>query len=179
MGVVTGLAYTQFGGDTLPIEVNYYEGTGKIHLTGKLGEVMKESAETALSYVKANQNRFKIPENIFKENDFHIHVPQGAIPKDGPSAGITIACAIISAATGKKVNRKIGMTGEMTLRGYVLSIGGLREKSIAAHRSGLEKIFIPRDNMHDIEEVPEEVKEKLEIVPIANIDDVVGQIFVE
>ncbi|NLN50481.1 MAG: endopeptidase La [Acholeplasmataceae bacterium] len=179
VGVVTGLAYTQFGGDTLPIEVNYYEGTGKIHLTGKLGEVMKESAETALSYVKANQNRFKIPENIFKENDFHIHVPQGAIPKDGPSAGITIACAIISAATGKKVNRKIGMTGEMTLRGYVLSIGGLREKSIAAHRSGLEKIFIPRDNMHDIEEVPEEVKEKLEIVPIANIDDVVGQIFVE
>ena len=128
VGVVTGLAYTQYGGDTLSIEVTYYKGTGKINLTGKLGDVMKESAETALSYVKANNEKYGIDEKLFNENDFHIHVPQGAVPKDGPSAGVTIASAIISALTGKKVNRKIGMTGEITLRGYILAIGGLREK---------------------------------------------------
>src|SRR5690554_395186 len=178
VGVVTGLAYTQFGGDTLQVEVNYYSGSGKLHLTGKLGEVMKESAETALSYVKANREEFSIKENFFKENDIHIHVPEGAIPKDGPSAGITIACAIISAASNKKVSREIGMTGEITLRGYVLKIGGLREKSIAAHRSGLKRIFIPKDNEVDLDDVPLEVKNALKIIPIATIDDLLGQIFV-
>lgn len=178
VGVVTGLAYTQYGGDTLSIEVTYYKGTGKINLTGKLGDVMKESAETALSYVKANNEKYGIDEKLFNENDFHIHVPQGAVPKDGPSAGVTIASAIISALTGKKVNRKIGMTGEITLRGYILAIGGLREKSIAAHRSGLEKIFIPYDNRADIDDVPEEVREKLEIVLTKELDDIVSQIFV-
>lgn len=178
IGVVTGLAYTQYGGDTLSIEVTYYNGTGKINLTGKLGDVMKESAETALSYVKSNNKKYDIDEKIFQENDFHIHVPQGAIPKDGPSAGVTIASAIISALTGKKVNRKIGMTGEITLRGYVLTIGGLREKSIAAHRSGLEKIFIPYDNISDIDDVPEEVRDKLKIIPVKELDEIVKQIFV-
>ena len=178
VGVVTGLAYTQFGGDTLSIEVNYYEGDGKLHLTGKLGDVMKESADTALSYVKANQKDYNIEENFFKKHDIHIHVPEGAIPKDGPSAGITITCAIISAASNRKVSRLIGMTGEMTLRGYVLPIGGLREKSIAAHRSGLKKIFIPKENERDIDEVPEEVRKELEIVLVENIDAVLKHIFV-
>ncbi|MDD2575666.1 MAG: endopeptidase La [Acholeplasmataceae bacterium] len=177
VGVVTGLAYTQFGGDTLMIEVNYYPGKGVLHLTGKLGDVMKESADTALSYVKANAKRFGIDDSVFRDNDFHIHVPEGAIPKDGPSAGITMTCAIISAATGKKVRRDIGMTGEITLRGYVLPIGGLREKSIAAHRSGLKKIFIPKENVRDIDDIPNEVKDHLEIVPISNVDDVIDQIF--
>lgn len=177
VGVVTGLAYTQFGGDTLMVEVNYYPGKEVLHLTGKLGDVMKESADTALSYVKANAKRFGIDDSVFRNNDFHIHVPEGAIPKDGPSAGITIACAIISAATGKKVRRDIGMTGEITLRGYVLPIGGLREKSIAAHRSGLKKIFIPKENIRDIDDIPKEVKDHLEIVPISNVDDVIDQIF--
>ena len=179
VGVVTGLAYTQFGGDTLMIEVNYYKGKGQLHLTGKLGDVMKESADTALSYVKANQVRFGIEDNFFQENDFHIHVPEGATPKDGPSAGITIASAIISVATGKKVNREIGMTGEMTLRGYVLPIGGLREKSIAAHRSGLKKIYIPKENVRDIDDVPKEVLDNLEIVPISTLDEVLDGLFVE
>ena len=178
VGVVTGLAYTQFGGDTLQVEVNYYSGNGKLHLTGKLGDVMKESADTALSYVKANQKEFKIVENFFKENDIHIHIPEGAIPKDGPSAGVTIASAIISAATNKKVSKEIGMTGEITLRGLVLKIGGLREKSIAAHRSGLKRIFIPKDNLVDLDEIPEEVKKELKIIPISTVDDLLNQIFV-
>lgn len=178
VGVVTGLAYTQFGGDTLQVEVNYYSGSGKLHLTGKLGEVMKESADTALSYVKANQKGFEIADNFFKENDIHIHIPEGAIPKDGPSAGITIASAIISAATNKKVSKEIGMTGEITLRGLVLKIGGLREKSIAAHRSGLKRIFIPKDNLVDLDEIPEEVKNALKIIPITKVDDILSQIFV-
>ncbi len=178
VGVVTGLAYTQFGGDTLSIEVNYYEGDGRLHLTGKLGDVMKESAETALSYVKANQKDYNIEPDFFKKHDIHIHVPEGAIPKDGPSAGITITCAIISAASNRKVNRLVGMTGEMTLRGYVLPIGGLREKSIAAHRSGLKTIFIPKENERDLDEVPEEVRKELKIIPVSNIDEVLKHIFV-
>ncbi len=178
VGAVTGLAYTQFGGDTLTIEVTKYKGTGKINLTGKLGDVMKESAETALSYIKANHSKYEIDEEVFSENDFHIHVPQGAIPKDGPSAGITIATAIISALTGKKVDRKVGMTGEITLRGYVLAIGGLREKGIAAHRSGLKRIFIPKDNIRDIDDIPEEVKENLKIIPVSTLDDVIKEVFV-
>jgi len=172
VGVVTGLAYTQYGGDTLPVEVTYYKGTGKLVLTGKLGDVMKESAQTALSYVKANAEKFGIDPVLFKENDVHVHVPEGAIPKDGPSAGITIATAIYSALANKVVKNNVGMTGEITLRGLVLKIGGLKEKSIAAHRSGIETILIPKENENDIDEIPQEVKDKIKIIPVENVDEV-------
>ncbi|HKM30498.1 MAG TPA: S16 family serine protease, partial [Bacilli bacterium] len=174
IGVVTGLAYTQYGGDTLPVEVTYYKGQGRLLLTGKLGDVMKESAQAALSYVKANATKFGIDTILFEENDVHVHVPEGAVPKDGPSAGVTIATAMISAFSHRLVNHKIGMTGEITLRGRVLPIGGLREKAIAAHRSGLEKILIPQENMRDIDEIPESVRKDLEIVSVLMIDDVIG-----
>ncbi len=173
IGVVTGLAYTQYGGDTLSIEVTDYKGDGKLVLTGQLGDVMKESAQAALSYVKTNAERFDIPFKVFKENDIHIHVPEGAIPKDGPSAGVTIAIALISALAKRQVLHNVGMTGEITLRGRVLPIGGVREKSIAAHRSGLTTILIPKENIKDLDEVPDSVKNALEIIPILTIDDAV------
>ena len=173
VGVVTGLAYTQFGGDTLDVEATYYSGKGGLVLTGKLGDVMKESAQTALSYIKAHANEFGIDSKLFTENDIHIHVPEGAIPKDGPSAGVTMATAICSALSGKEVRRDLGMTGEITLRGAVLPIGGLREKSIAAHRSGLKTILIPNDNLPDVEEIPQEVKTSLEIIPVKTISEVI------
>ena len=172
VGVVTGLAYTQYGGDTLPVEVTYYKGKGQLVLTGKLGDVMKESAQTALSYVKANAERFNIDPNLFKENDVHVHVPEGAIPKDGPSAGVTMATAIFSAMSNKAVRSDVGMTGEITLRGLVLPIGGLKEKSIAAHRSGIKKILIPKENERDIDDIPQEVKDNLEIVVVSSIEEV-------
>ncbi len=172
VGVVTGLAYTQFGGDTLSIEVTYYKGKGGLVLTGKLGDVMKESAQTALSFVKANAEKLGIDPNIFNENDFHIHVPEGATPKDGPSAGITMATAIASAASHRVVKKNLGMTGEITLRGYVLPIGGLKEKSIAAHRSGLKTILIPKENEKDIDDVPKEIRESLKIIPVENVNEV-------
>lgn len=174
IGVVTGLAYTQYGGDTLAVEVTYYRGQGRIVLTGKLGDVMKESAQAALSYVKANSEKYGIDEKIFSEIDIHVHVPEGAVPKDGPSAGVTMTTAIISALSKKFVNNKVGMTGEITLTGQVLPIGGLREKSIAAHRSGLVKIAIPKDNVKDIDEIPESVRNDLEIIPCDTIDEVVN-----
>ena len=174
VGVVTGLAYTQFGGDTLPVEVTYYKGEGKLVLTGKLGEVMRESAQAALSYVKSNAAKFGINPDLFKTNDIHIHVPEGAVPKDGPSAGVTIATAIISAFSNRLVRHSVGMTGEITLRGRVLPIGGIREKAIAAHRSGLNKILIPKENLKDLDEIPESVKASLEIVSVETIDDVIG-----
>jgi ATP-dependent Lon protease len=172
IGVVTGLAYTAFGGDTLPVEVTYYKGKGMLLLTGKLGDVMKESAQTALSFVKSNAVSLGIDPEIFNNNDFHVHVPEGAVPKDGPSAGITIATAIVSAATQRYVKKDVGMTGEITLRGYVLPIGGLKEKSIAAHRSGLKTILIPKDNVRDIDDIPEEVRNALTIIPVENVTDV-------
>jgi ATP-dependent Lon protease len=173
VGVVTGLAYTQFGGDTLPVEVAYYKGSGKLVLTGKLGDVMKESAQAALSYVKSNADKLEINMDLFKDNDIHIHVPEGAVPKDGPSAGVTITTAIVSALTNKKVDHFIGMTGEITLRGRVLPIGGLKEKSIAAHRSGLKTIMIPFDNKKDLEDIPDDVKDNLEIIPVETIDEII------
>ncbi|XMB87396.1 endopeptidase La [Mycoplasmatota bacterium WC44] len=175
IGVVTGLAYTQFGGDTLPVEVTYYKGNGKLVLTGKLGDVMKESAQAALSFVKSHADEYKIDPIIFKENDIHIHVPEGAVPKDGPSAGVTITTAIVSVLTNRKVDRLTGMTGEITLRGRVLPIGGLKEKSIAAHRSGLKKIIIPKDNEKDIDDIPQSIREALEIKSVDNIDDVIKE----
>ena len=174
VGVVTGLAYTQFGGDTLDVEATYYRGKGGLVLTGKLGDVMKESAQTALSYVKAHADDFKINPTLFNENDIHIHVPEGAIPKDGPSAGVTMATAIVSALTQRPVKRNLGMTGEITLRGAVLPIGGLREKSIAAHRSGLNTILIPNGNINDIEDVPTEVKSALNIISVKTIEEVIN-----
>ncbi|HHX80265.1 MAG TPA: endopeptidase La [Acholeplasmataceae bacterium] len=178
IGVATGLAYTAYGGDTLQVEVTYFKGGGKLVLTGKLGDVMKESAQAALSYVKANAEKFNIDPKIFKNNDIHIHVPEGAVPKDGPSAGITIATALISALSHRLVKHDVGMTGEITLRGRVLPIGGIREKAIAAHRSGLIKILIPKENLKDVEDIPESVRKELEIVSIETIDDVVGNILV-
>jgi ATP-dependent Lon protease len=173
VGVVTGLAYTQFGGDTLPVEVTYYKGKGNLVLTGKLGDVMKESAQAALSYVKSNAEKLNIDMDVFHNNDIHIHVPEGAVPKDGPSAGVTITTAIVSALTNKKVDHFLGMTGEITLRGRVLPIGGLKEKSIAAHRSGLKAIMIPMDNKKDLEDIPQDVKDNLEIIPVETIDEII------
>lgn len=172
VGVVTGLAYTAFGGDILPVEVAYYPGRENLVLTGKLGDVMKESAQTAMSYVKARAKDFKIDPEIFEKNTIHIHVPEGAVPKDGPSAGITMATAIISALTNQKVRKDLGMTGEITLRGNVLPIGGLKEKSMAANRSGLKTILIPKENERDIEDVPETVRKQLTIIPVSHLDEV-------
>ena len=176
VGVVTGLAYTQFGGDTLAIEVTYYKGTGKLMLTGKLGDVMKESAQAALSYVKSNSDMYKIDPDFYNEHDIHIHVPEGAVPKDGPSAGVTITTAIISALTDRKVDHFIGMTGEITLRGRILPIGGLKEKSIAAHRSGLKTIMIPIDNEKDLEDIPQDVRNQLEIIPVGTIEEIIAKV---
>ncbi|MGB0417856.1 MAG: S16 family serine protease, partial [Acholeplasmataceae bacterium] len=172
VGVATGLAYTAFGGDTLPVEVTYYKGNGKLVLTGKLGDVMKESAMTALSFVKAHAEALKLDTALFEQNDFHIHVPEGAVPKDGPSAGITLATAIYSALSQRFVNKEVGMTGEITLRGNVLPIGGLKEKAIAAHRSGLKTILIPKDNEKDVDDIPKEVKDALKIIPVDHVTDV-------
>ena len=172
VGVVTGLAYTQAGGDILPIEVAHFKGTGKIVLTGKLGDVMKESAQIAVSYVRSRAKEFGIDEELFEKEDIHIHVPDGATPKDGPSAGITMTTAIISALTGRKVKKDVGMTGEVTLRGRVQAIGGLKEKSIAAHRSGIKTILIPKENEKDIDEIPQTVQNELKIVTVGLIDEV-------
>ena len=177
IGIVTGLAWTQFGGDTLDIEVTTYPGKGGLLLTGKLGDVMKESAQAAFSYVKHNAKDLGIDEELFQKFDVHIHVPEGATPKDGPSAGVTLTTALVSALSGKPVDCHIGMTGEITLRGAVLPIGGLREKSIAAHRSGLTKIFIPQENERDIEDIPEEVRKELEIKPVSHVSEILASIF--
>lgn len=177
VGVVNGLAYTSYGGDTLPIEVNYYKGTGKLVLTGSLGDVMKESAHIALSYVKANAKEFGISYELFTENDIHIHVPVGAIKKDGPSAGIALTTALISALTKTKVNHTVAFTGEITLRGKVLPIGGLKEKSIGALRNGIQKVIIPYENDSDLDEVPKEVKDKLTYIKVKEYHEVWKYIF--
>ena len=175
IGVVTGLAYTQFGGDILPVEVTYYKGTGKMVLTGKLGDVMNESAQTAISYVSANAERFGIDPLMFKDHDIHIHVPEGATPKDGPSAGVTMTTALVSALAKKSVKREVGMTGEVTLRGRVLPIGGLKEKSISAHRAGLKVVIMPKDNEKDLDDIPQSVKEDITFIPVSTIDEVLQQ----
>jgi len=177
VGVVTGLAYTQYGGDILPIEVNYFPGKGSLVLTGKLGDVMKESAAIAYDYVRSNYQKFGIDKEIFENNDIHIHVPEGAVPKDGPSAGSALTTAIISALSGKSVSENVGMTGEITLRGHILPIGGLREKSISAARSGLNQILIPAENLKDLDDIPEEVKKVLKITPVKEYEEVYQAIF--
>ena len=177
VGIVTGLAYTSFGGDTLDIEVTTYPGKGGLVLTGKLGDVMKESAQAAFSFVKSHAQEYGIESEFLEKNDIHIHVPEGAVPKDGPSAGVTLTTALVSALSKRPVDCHIGMTGEITLRGSVLPIGGLREKSIAAHRSGLTKIFIPQENERDIDDIPEEVRNVLTIVPVSHISQILNEIF--
>ena len=175
IGVVTGLAYTQFGGDILPVEVTYYKGTGKMVLTGKLGDVMKESAQTAISYVRANAERLNIDPLLFKDHDIHIHVPEGATPKDGPSAGVTMTTALVSALSKKPVKREVGMTGQVTLRGRVLPIGGLKEKTISAHRAGLKVVIMPKDNEKDLEDIPKCVKDEMIFIPVSTVDEVLQQ----
>ena len=172
IGLTTGLAWTEVGGELLQTEATVMPGKGNLVLTGKLGEVMQESAQAALSYVRSRATRLKLPENFYEKADLHIHVPEGAIPKDGPSAGITLATSIVSALIRKPVNRDIAMTGEITLRGRVLPIGGLKEKILAAHRGGVSKVLIPLENKKDIEEIPKKILKKVEIVLVEHMDDV-------
>lgn len=172
IGIVRGLAWTSVGGDTLQIEVNSMPGKGEIILTGQLGDVMKESARTGVSYIRSVSSRFEIPEDYFEKHDLHIHIPEGAVPKDGPSAGITMATAMLSAVTGTKVRADLAMTGEITLRGRVLPIGGLKEKLLAAKNAGIKTVLVPKENARDIEELSQEITKGLEILPVAQMDEV-------
>ncbi|MFY9175942.1 MAG: endopeptidase La [Caldicoprobacterales bacterium] len=172
IGLVTGLAWTAVGGDTLNVEVTPMPGTGKLVLTGQLGDVMKESARAGLSYIRSKVDEFGIDPEFYKNMDIHIHVPEGSIPKDGPSAGITMATAIISALTKTPVRRDVAMTGEITLRGRVLPIGGLKEKILAAHRAGITKVIIPTENLKDMDEIPDNIKKEVEIVAVDHIEKV-------
>ena len=173
VGVVTGMAWTAYGGDTLSVEAVTMEGNGKLQLTGQLGDVMQESAKTAYSYVRANAKKFGIDEDFYKNKDIHIHAPEGAVPKDGPSAGVTMVTALVSALTGKKVRGNIAMTGEVTLTGQVLPIGGLKEKSLAAYRYGIDTIIIPKENEKDIEDIPDSIKNNIKIILAKQVDEVV------
>lgn len=179
VGVVTGLAWTQFGGDILPIEVNHFKGSGKFIVTGQLGDVMKESASIALDYLKAHADKYSLKDIDFDKQDIHIHVPEGAVKKDGPSAGVTLTTAIYSAFTQKPVRDDVAMTGEVTLTGNVLPIGGLKEKSISAHRSGIHTIIIPKDNAKDIDDIPESVRNDLTIITADHIDTVLENALVK
>ena len=172
VGVVNGLAYTQTGGDLLKVEVAVMKGSGKIELTGSLGDVMKESAKIAHSYVRTIADKYEIPEGFYKDNDIHIHFPEGAIPKDGPSAGVTMVTAIISALGTIPVKREVAMTGEVTLRGKVLPIGGLKEKTLAAYRSGIKTVLIPEDNVKDLEDIDPEARRALSFIPCKTAHDV-------
>ncbi len=172
VGIVRGLAWTSVGGDTLQIEVNVMPGEGKIDLTGQMGDVMKESARTALSYVRSVSGKYKVAENFYKKKDFHIHIPEGAVPKDGPSAGITMATALLSAVTYTPVRADLAMTGEVTLRGRVLPIGGLKEKILAAKMAEVKTVLVPKENEKDIEEISEEIKEGLEILFVETMEEV-------
>ena len=175
IGLVNGLAWTEVGGVTLEVEVNVLKGKGEIVLTGKLGDVMKESAKTGISYIRSIVDKFDIDPEFYKTNDIHIHIPEGAVPKDGPSAGITMALAVISALTKRPVPGNIAMTGEITLRGRVLAVGGVKEKLLAAHRAGITKVLIPKECEADLDEIPENVKEKMEFVLVEHMDEVLEQ----
>ena len=178
IGIVRGLAWTSVGGDTLQIEVNMMPGKGELELTGQLGDVMKESAMTGLSYIRSVSERYQIDPDVFKKNDFHIHIPEGAVPKDGPSAGITMATALLSALTHTPVRADLAMTGEITLRGRVLPIGGLKEKTLAAKTAGIKTVLVPEKNRPDVEEIPAEIKNGLEILFVETMDDVIAHAFV-
>lgn len=179
IGTVTGLAYTSFGGDILQIEANRFEGKGRLILTGKLGDVMKESASIALDYIKAHAKEFHIDPKKFEDCDIHIHVPEGAVPKDGPSAGVTMTTALVSCFSEIPVKANLAMTGEVTLRGNVLPIGGLKEKSLAAYRSGITTILIPNENVRDLDEIPQEVKDAVTFIPVSNVKQVLKNALVD
>lgn len=179
VGIVRGLAWTSVGGDTLQIEVNIMPGKGEILLTGQLGDVMKESARAGISYIRAVSRQYKIPENFFEEHDIHIHIPEGAVPKDGPSAGITMATAMVSAITNKKVKADVAMTGEITLRGRVLPIGGLKEKLLAAKNAGMNTVYVPAENKRDVEEISVEITKGLHIIPVSHLDEVLQGVLVD
>jgi len=172
-GLVTGLAWTEAGGEHLYIEASLVAGKGELVITGQIGEVMQESAKAALTYVKSNMKKLGISAKALESNDIHIHVPAGAIPKDGPSAGVGIAIAIISAFTGRLVDCQVAMTGEITLRGRVLPIGGLKEKALGAVRAGVKKVIIPEKNKNDLFDVPKTVKRKIEFIPVKELDQVI------
>jgi len=172
IGLVTGLAWTSVGGETLEVEVNVMEGSGKLELTGNLGEVMKESAHAALSYIRANAQKLGIAPDFYKTKDIHVHFPEGAVPKDGPSAGITVCTAMVSALTGQTVRRDVAMTGEISLRGRVMAIGGLKEKTMAALRHGIRTVIIPRDNERDLAEIDQTVRRQLNFISAQTVDTV-------
>lgn len=178
VGIVRGLAWTSVGGDTLQIEVNVMPGKGEVELTGKLGDVMKESAKAGLSYIRSIAPKYNIKPEFFKENDFHIHIPEGAVPKDGPSAGITMATAVLSAVTDTPVRAKVAMTGEITLRGRVLAIGGLKEKLLAAKMAGITTVLVPKENEKDVAEIAAEIKSGMEICLVESMDEVIEKAFV-
>ncbi len=172
IGVSTGLAWTEVGGEILKIEAVNMPGKGKMQITGKLGEVMQESVKAAKSYVRSKSLEYGIIPPFFEKKDFHIHVPEGATPKDGPSAGIAITTSIISSITGVPVSKDVAMTGEVTLRGNVLQIGGLKEKLLAAHRAGIKTVLIPNENKKDLTEIPEIIKKSINIIPVSTVDEV-------
>jgi ATP-dependent Lon protease len=178
VGVVTGLAWTEVGGEILTIESVLLPGKGNVKQTGKLGDVMQESVSAALSYVRSRSVRFGIKPTLFEKRDIHVHVPEGATPKDGPSAGIAMATSIVSVLTGIPVRRDVAMTGEITLRGRVLPIGGLKEKLLAALRAGITTVFIPKENEKDLAEIPDNVKKNLKLIPVADVDEVIAQALV-
>jgi ATP-dependent Lon protease len=175
--VATGLAFTAVGGDVLFFEATAYPGKGRLTITGQLGDVMQESAQAALSWVRAHADQLGLDPKWFQEHDVHLHVPAGAVPKDGPSAGITMATAIASLVRNQPVADDVGMTGEITLTGQVLPIGGIREKALAAQRAGLKRVIIPRDNEPDLAELPVETKRELEFIPVSSIQEVLAAAF--
>jgi len=173
VGVATAMAWTESGGEIMPVEVLIFDGKGSLQITGQIGDIMQESGQAALSYLKSKAKQLDINPKVFERSDIHIHIPEGAIPKDGPSAGITLAIAMISAFTKREVYKEVGMTGEITLRGRVLPIGGVREKILAAHRANLKTIILPERNMKDLIDIPRKVKTDMKIIPVAYMDDVI------
>ena len=172
VGLVNGLAWTSVGGEVLQVECNVVDGNGKLELTGNLGEVMKESVHAALSYIRSRARSLGIAEDFYKTKDIHVHFPEGAVPKDGPSAGVTVCTAIVSALTGATVRRDLAMTGEISIRGRVLAIGGLKEKTMAAYRMGVKTVIVPEDNVKDLEEIDPVVRKALTFISVSHADSV-------